>query len=201
MSDTPSKLEAIGDVLGVQDDTRDLERPSAPRKAVGDILGADRVGRPIESTERGAAMALPDDTVRRSRPRRPDPAADTTTTPSAPAPAARSSAPRSPHAAREPSRRTTANLPLSLVDRLTNAKQRRWELTQLVAIALEHQRIDDDDADRRLTAIWREPRLHRGLLLTGPEGDRLDELGERWRMNRSQVIAVIVAEELDRLDL
>lgn len=195
MSEVPTKLDALGELLGVEDDTRELERPVARRRAVGEVL-------------RGGASA------------------ETMTEASVPTAAApwrtgqgdvgTGGAPRQPAAAqreggeegsgsrrrsRAGRQRTSANLPVVLVDRLLEAKRRRWELSDLVVLALDRVDVDSLGAEEILGESWHGTRVQRAYQLSAEDIDRVDALGERWRMNRSQVLTVILPGELERLGL
>ena len=98
-------------------------------------------------------------------------------------------------------RQTSATLPASLVDRLNAAKQHRWELSDLVVSALDHANIEAAAAEGLLGEFADDLRITKGYRLNESDLNRLDERGAAWRMNRSQVISVIVPAELDRLGL
>jgi len=49
--------------------------------------------------------------------------------------------------------------------------------------------------------VWSEPRVQRAYQLSADDTARLDALALQWRMNRSQVLAVLLPVELDRLGL
>ncbi len=196
MSDVPSKLDALGDLLGVQDDTRDIERP-APRRPVGEILR----GGPVPAVDQSLL-----DVVEADTPVPPVPATESTPTePRRRSPAARDRARAESvptrSARREAGQRTSANLPMPLVARLLAAKHRRWELSQLVTSALDNIIVEPAAADELLEQTWPTTRVQRAYQLAETDVGRLDELGERWRMNRSQVISVIVPLEMERLGL
>lgn len=187
MSETPTKLDALGELLGVEDDTREHERPAARGPAVGEVLR----GSPPATT----VAAPPTPSAERIRP--PDETAHDG--------AGRADPPRQPKRAGRKARpgrqRTSANLPVGLDDRLLEAKGRRWELSDLVVSALDHVDLDPAAADVALTASWSGTRVQHAYQLTADDLARIDAHGERWRMNRSQVLTVILPVELDRLGL
>jgi hypothetical protein len=194
MSETPTKLDALGELLGVEDDTGEQERPAARGPAVGDVLR----GSPTAKSVAGPQTSPPErvwppedagyDAAGRSvRPRRPSKrVADGV---------------ESPAGTRPGRQRTSANLPVGLVDRLREAKGRRWELSDLVVSALDHVDLDPRAADAILAASWSGTRVQRAYQLTADDLARIDAHGDRWRMNRSQVLTVILPVELDRLGL
>ena len=165
MSDLPSKLDALGDLLDVQDDTRELDRP-APRRPVGEILRGEPDSRGFRC---GRRRRVP--TASRARPSGPraaragvhtgsnrDPTAPPRTTPTAQPTWTDRRDPRR----RAAGQRTSANLPVGLVERLLGAKQRRWELSQLVASALVNVDLDPGQADDLLDrVVARHPRAAR----------------------------------------
>jgi hypothetical protein len=202
MSETPSKFDALGDLLGVQDDTAEIARPLQARRAVGDILrGGGSPASPTVPTNDPPPPAATEPSAETTsqqpgnRPMR-TPLSTATETTTEPAAAA-------DHAHRRiPGRRTSANLPVSLVERLAAAKRRRWELTQLVSSSLDHLDLRDVvDADAQLDQRWHETRVQRAYLLTAADAAQLDALAAAWRMNRSQVLTVILPLELGRLGL
>lgn len=199
MSDVPSKLELLGDLLGVHDDTREIERP--PRPAVGAVLAGDHPPAP-PTTEGDDATAAP---VSAERPvvDRVAPVRSESLPPER-ASGDRASARRRPIPGRSVTdrpMRTSANLPVVLVERLTEARRHRWGLSTLVPAALAHLDLDEDQADRALTENWDAVRVQQAYQLPADVIADLDALGEKWRMNRSQVLAVILPAELHRLGL
>ena len=212
MSDKLSKLEALGEILEVTDDTRDLRRPE-PLRSVGEILRGS--GDPDRS-EAGSAAELADrapqlDTVMappvdHERPVRspiaasePSSAPSLSTQPSS-VPVRRSS-PTTATKKRDLRRQTSATLPASLVDRLNAAKQHRWELSDLVVSALDHCDLKPAAAEGLLADVADDIRITRGYRVSESDLARLDQHGAAWRMNRSQVIGVILPAELQRLGL
>ena len=195
MKDVPSKLDALGDLLDVRDDSGDLERPE-PTRPIGEILRRGRRRGDEESTEtdRQVGPSSPEQTPIPTPSAEPHPAHDGAGAPL-------SGGRRPSLGLRRDGRRSSANVPVTLSVRLAAAKKRRWELSQLLANAILNVDIDPAEADGLLEAIWGDTRVQRAYLLSAADLDRLDELGEQWRMNRSQVIAVIVPLELDRLGL
>lgn len=213
MSDKLSKLEALGEILHVTDDTRDLERPEPPR-SVGEILrGSGEANRSDtsrlsvladEAPQLETAVTTP---VAQERPVR------STVVPSEPSSVPPASSRPSPVPQRRGSptptttkkqdlrRQTSATLPASLVDRLNAAKQHRWELSELVVSALDHVDIDASAAEGLLGDFADDVRITRGYRVSEFDLSRLDEHGAVWRMNRSQVISVILPAEMARLGL
>ena len=206
MNDKLSKLEALGEILEVTDDTRDLVRPDPPR-SVGEILRGNTDANLAEPP------TVPADT---SAPRTPAAASQMTSSPvakrvapdSAPQPRVvkppseqRSVTAPAGVATRSVRRQTSATLPAAIVDRLNAAKQHRWELSDLVVSALEHVELDPTGAEDVLAGFADDIRITRGYRVSADDLSRLDEHGAAWRMNRSQVITVILPAELHRLGL
>lgn len=160
-------FDELGDRLGVDDDTQEIERQSAPRRAVGQIL------QPTRPPTASPVVSPVSSRTSRSSDRR------------------------------ERGERSSANLPVALVAELSRYKQRhRWELSQLIRSALDNLGADAVvDPDGVLNAHWEAPRTARHYQLQHSELERLDAVGERWRMNRSQVISVLVVLEAQRLGL
>lgn len=213
MSDKLSKLEALGEILKVTDDTRDLERPEPPR-SVGEILRgsgeADRSETSVSSVLADQAPQLETAVTELAAQERP---IRSTIVPSEPshAPPASSQPSSVPQRRGNPTPTTTkkqdlrhqtsATLPASLVDRLNAAKQHRWELSELVVSALDHADIDPSAAEGLLADFADDIRITRGYRVSEFDMNRLDEHGAAWRMNRSQVISVILPAEMSRLGL
>lgn len=177
MTDAGFDFDELGDRLGVDDDTREVERPSTPpRRPIGQILQPPGemppVAEPITNTK--------------SRRRRTSSASSGDT-----------------NDRRERGERSSANLPIKLVEQLAEYKrQHRWELSQLIDGALNHLNLDaDDDPDGVLNSQWHGPRTARHYQLRPSAIERLDAVGEQWRMNRSQTITVLVVLEARRLGL
>jgi len=95
--------------------------------------------------------------------------------------------------------RSTVNLPLGLSQRITAARQQRWELSDLLSAALHHSPPTAGDADRVLLSLRHELWVQRHYRLDVADRDILDNVAEQWRMNRSQAIAVLLTTDLDRL--
>jgi hypothetical protein len=212
VSDKLSKLDALGEILEVTDDTRDLRRPE-PLRSVGEILRGsgdpDRseAGSPTELADRApqldTVMAPPVDGERPVRSpivaSEPSSAPPLSTQPSS-GPVRRSS-PATATKKRDLRRQTSATLPASLVDRLNTAKQHRWELSDLVVSALDHCDLAPGAAEGLLADVADDIRITRGYRVSETDLARLDHHGAAWRMNRSQVITVILPAELHRLGL
>lgn len=188
MSDQKSKLEALEGILGV-DETDSLERPE-PRRGIGDVLSSG-----AERAESAAETRPPSSDAGAPRPETP---------PTAPAKrvvkAAASATPR--RAATEDRlvvRRTSASLPVDLDIRFDAAKERRWAASDVIVSAIENQVVGDSAADDVLKTYDSLPRSVRSYRLTVGELEHLDDLGRRWRMNRSQVLTVLLHGELTRL--
>lgn len=209
MNDKLAKLEALGEILEVTDDTRDLVRPDPPR-SVGEILRGNTAANLAEPP------TVPADTSATDTPRTPAAASQMTSAPvakrvapdTAPQPrdVKRPSEQRSVTApadvaTRSVRRQTSATLPAAIVDRLNAAKQHRWELSDLVVSALEHVELDPTGAEDVLAGFADDIRITRGYRVSAADLSRLDEHGAAWRMNRSQVITVILPAELHRLGL
>jgi len=105
---------------------------------------------------------------------------------------------------RELGERSSANLPIDLVEQLAQCKHRhRRELSQLIDSALEHLGPSPDvvDADAVLYEHWC------GLAPHGTTNSSIEcwsvskRWRERWRMNRSKTITVVVIIEAQRLGL
>src|SRR4051794_35736636 len=109
MSESPTKLDALGELLGVEDDTREVERPARRGPAVGEVLRGATTPRPTAPPPAGERLSSRDDNG--------DDAATA-------GPAARQKQPSSrvqpaketPAGARPARQRTSANLPVELVD-------------------------------------------------------------------------------------
>jgi len=211
VNDKLSKLEALGEILEVTDDTRDLVRPDPPR-SVGEILRGNTEANLAEPP----TPAVPADTSATDKPRTPAATSQMTSSPAAKR-VAPDSAPQ-PRVVKPPSeqrsvtapagvatrsvrRQTSATLPAAIVDRLNAAKQHRWELSDLVVSALEHVELDPTGAEDVLAGFADDIRITRGYRVSADDLSRLDERGAAWRMNRSQVITVILPAELHRLGL
>lgn len=197
MSEVPTKLDALGELLGVEDDTRELERPVARRPAVGEVLRGET---PAEPTTQPAPPKI---AAGRQPPRE-----QSGVRASADRPARQSRAGGEPvegsgsSARSRPGRhRTSASLPVELVERLLEAKRRRWELSDLVVRALDDVDLDPVRADAILSEFWNGTRVQRAYQLAADDIARIDAVGERWRMNRSQVLTAILPGELERLGL
>jgi len=87
------------------------------------------------------------------------------------------------------------------VDRLNAAKQHRWELSDLVVSALDHLELEPSSVEGLLADFSDDIRITRGYRVSELDLNRLDEHGAAWRMNRSQVISVILPAEMHRLGL
>ena len=213
MSDKLSKLEALGEILQVTDDTRDLVRPEPPR-SVGEILRgsgeANRSEADSPSAQVDRAPQLETDVRSPVAPERPvrstigpsghSSAPAQSSEPSS-APQRRSSPPPVTTKSRDLRRQTSATLPAPLVDRLNAAKQHRWELSDLVVSALDHLELEPSSVEGLLADFSDDIRITRGYRVSELDLNRLDEHGAAWRMNRSQVISVILPAEMHRLGL
>jgi hypothetical protein len=190
MSDTPpDKLSALGELLGVQDDTTEYERPAERRPAVGEVLRGGVAARA------GDQPAPPWTTRASERPNLDAP-------PVRPPTGRQRRGGEDPEARPKSNRqRSSANLPIALVERLAHAKTHRWELSDLVVSALDHADLDPKRADDILTDSWTGIRVQRAYQASSQDLTRIDDMGQRWRMNRSQVLTVILPAELDRLGL
>jgi len=83
-------------------------------------------------------------------------------------------------------------------ERLENARAHRWSVSDLIVAALDNCVIGDDSADELLGGYSDSARAVRSYALTPADVGRVDALGDRWRMNRSQVLTVVLTAELDR---
>lgn len=185
MSDAQSKIDALEAILGV-DDTAEVERPEL-RKGVGEILGGAAGSSVDAATEPPAAEPTAP----------PEPATPPRTVRQQITPAPHKPAPR--QAASSPKRKTSSLLPAEFSPRLDAAKARRWGFAELVASALDHLSGGEAAADPVLDDYKDSVRSLRSYTLDSAVLDRLDAVGEGWRMNRSQALTVLIANELDRL--
>lgn len=96
---------------------------------------------------------------------------------------------------------STANLPRRLSDRVTASRRARWELSELLAAALDGPQLSADDADSRLASLTETMKIQRHYRLTTVHRNRLDTIAEQWRMSRSDAIAVLLDAELTRRGL
>ena len=189
MNDPQSKIDALEAILGV-DETAEIERPE-PRKGVGEILGrVAPVPADVEPEPFSSAATVPPVPANRSAPTR------TVREDAAPIP--RRPAARQPIAS-SPKRKTSSLLPAEFSPRLDAAKARRWGFADLVTSALDHLSGGEAAADPVLSAYEDSVRTLRSYTLESAVLDRLDAVGEGWRMNRSQALTVLIANELDRL--
>jgi hypothetical protein len=206
VNDKLSKLEALGEILEVTDDTRDLVRPDPPR-SVGEILRGNTAANlaepatvpadtPAPRTRAAASQMTSSPVTKRVAP-------DTAPQPRVVKPPSEQRSVTAPAgvATRSVRRQTSATLPAAIVDRLNAAKQHRWELSDLVVSALEHVELDPTGAEDVLAGFADDIRITRGYRVSADDLNRLDEHGAAWRMNRSQVITVILPAELHRLGL
>lgn len=184
-----SKLDALGDVLGVTDDTRDIERPK-PGRGLSAVLGNKMVVDDDDDIpEPSAAITIP--------------------------PAARSKQPEPPATRRPPAdplratpsttgttKRTSATVPVSLVRRLRDAKHKRWDLARLVGDALatsKTERVTMTEAEAFLEESAGEPRAVESFRMPIEDLDTLDKIGNDWRMNRSQVLSAVLDRQLETI--
>jgi len=185
---TKSKLDALGDALGVTDDTRDIERPKSGR-GLASVLG-DKMVVDDDPPEAEAAFEQPPN---------PTPAA------ASPADKRESSSPRrlrtdATHSV-SPSKKTSATIPVSLVQRLRDAKQKRWDLPRLVSDALSagSKRVSLSSAEEFLEHSAHEPRAISSFRMPADDLNALDRLGVEWRMNRSQVLSAMLDRQLSEI--
>lgn len=173
MNGNLDKLEALGDALNVRDDTRELERPE-PVRSVREVLEA----------EPGAGVRVP--------------------------PVATAEAQSSRFESRRIGRpggqtgeriRSTVNLPVLLSECVKQARRARWELSDLLAHALNRPRPMIERADELLARLRRDTWIQRHYRITQSDRQLLDDLAGDWRMNRSEAIAVLLAIELELLHL
>ena len=185
MSDADDKLSALEAILGV-DDTEELSRPPAKR-SVGEILSGgaetdDEVSEPVQADDPGPSY---DEVIQNKRRDAP------VTTPVRPAATSRP-------ASRSPKVRTSSLLPVDFLGRFEAARERRWSLAGLVEAALERDTPSEREAEEVLEAHEGAPRTLRSFSLPGETMAALDGIGELWRMNRSQVLTVLLDLEFHK---
>jgi hypothetical protein len=129
----------------------------------------------------------------------PEPDASTPVVPARPRPSrpARPASSVQPERQSKPSsRKTSLNLPISLLERLEATRlEERWTLPDLLRRGIEHppsQRVAEE--------IWRAHRGQRasprGLALDSQVDAALDTFSKEWRMSRSQVAAAVLSHTL-----
>jgi len=184
MSEADDKLKALEEILGV-DDTEELNRPPAQR-SVGEILsGLAPAESPQEmATPTAAVEPLVERAVQRERASPAEPL-------SAHPPSIR------PSISRTPKVRTSSLLPVDFAERFETAKDRRWGFADLVSAALERDLPSEADAEQVLFRYEGAPRSLRSFSLGTETMSSLDAAGERWRMNRSQVLTVLLDREFE----
>jgi hypothetical protein len=151
---------------------------SNPISGLRDLfLGAEVARRPTPE-----ATTEPDAPIRGTsvRPRAPRPAAPT----------------RAERPAKPSSRKTSLNLPISLLERLEATRQeQRWTLPDLLRRGVEHPPTQPVAEE-----LWRAHRGQRasprGLALDNEVDAALDKLAKAWRMSRSQVAAAVLSHTL-----
>lgn len=185
MVDPKSKLDALEALLGV-DDTEEVVRP-APRRSVGEILGE-----PGSPSSR-APQTIPEQSEAGPR--------EAAAPPSSPRPVLERRVDRRRPERRqsEPKVRTSSLLPASYTERFERARERRWDFPRLVESALSRAPVAEVDAEAVLDRHEAEQRALRSFSLGESVMGVLDELGDRWRMNRSQVLTVLLEREFDEL--
>lgn len=181
--DSVDKFAALAEALDVGDDTDAIERLVPPRPTVRSALESGRTPSPSTS----ASDEIAADAVRPKRSHR------TRTTPSVPASGNR------PTSAEGSRIRSSANLPVSVWERVSAAKDIRWELSEILACALQRPAATSESAERRHRSFRGELRVQRQYRATAEQRDLLDQLAGDWRMSRSEVVAVLLDAELDKM--
>jgi hypothetical protein len=189
------KLDALGELLGVSDDTREGERPTTGR-GLSDVLGAKLIEdkSPIVAERRvddGSPKEQPQ-TSTTSRELRPELATHRPErkTPTTPRPAPTKAALR---------RRTSSTIPVDVVVRLRAAKHKRWDIARLLqdSVALcEAGELSENDAEMFLDQTMNDTKATESFQLAEDDLEAIDELGRRWRMNRSQIVSVLLDRQL-----
>jgi|GEM_PF-2220308 len=186
-----SKLDALGDVLGVTDDTRDIERPQAGR-GLASVLGKKMVVDDEPETSNREANEKAETAPRSIASREPLSPADAAPTPVTMTTSVVAST-------SGVSKKTSATVPVGLVRRLREAKQKRWDLPRLVGdylAAPSAEKVSMVQAENFLESSEEEPRAVESFRLPIEDLDALDSIGASWRMNRSQVLSTVLDYQL-----
>lgn len=190
MEQPDSKLDRLGDILGV-DDTDDLPRPE-PRRGVGEVLARGVPSVATQQSEPGS-RGLQDSAAESESYRRDG--------------RARRAEPDRPRRSRElasskvPMHRTTSTVPIGLVERLEVARSQRWVVSRLLSSALDQTPPGVEVVEDLLDRYDRSPRAVCSYRLPVGQFEELDALADEWRVSRSQVVGVLLHLELARQGL
>lgn len=188
MNQPGSKLDKLGDILGI-DDTEELPRPE-PRRGVGEVL-AGRV----------PAASSPDNGPQASSPVSPplqprEPANRPKPELRAPGERVARRGPR--QSADVPMHRTTSTVPVEVIARLDEARDRRWTVSRILSSAISQPPPPIDRVEEMLARYDGSPRAVCSYRLPVTAMETLDSLADDWRLSRSQVIGLLLELELER---